>query len=137
MKLLKTLLIILILLIQAGCLPSKEYVKIPLGTSTYELEKIRKDAIAAEFKIPHDEAFKKIQEILKTGGCSIFYKNHKKKVLVAMEFKGFINTSQAGIFLTKINQSETKVEITSQSQNLAKEASKIIFPALEKIQEKK
>lgn len=125
--------IVILMVFLSGCASICEYTKVLLGTSTRELELTRKDAITKEFNIPYEVTFLKVQDILKQKGCKVFYKNRIKGVIVAMNFSGFINTSEAGIFLTSIEPSKTKIEITSQSQELTMAASKIIFPELEKL----
>ncbi len=132
----KTSLIALII-VSAGCAAISETPKILLGTSTRDLEAARKDAVAKEFDIAYEIAFQKVQDILKKNKCKIFYKNRTKGVLVAVNFSGFIDTSEAGIFFTQTEPTKTKIEITSQSQELAKAASKIILSELEKLQTKK
>lgn len=97
----------------SGCISMKEYVKGLFGVSTKEIESSRDLALKKVFPIGIDECYTKTEDLLKEIGCYI-YSSNKTKGLIAF-YVSRADTTVAGVFLTRIDQENTRLEVSSPS----------------------
>jgi len=97
----------------SGCISLKERTKGLLGVSTREIESSRDLALKKDFAIGLDECYTKARDILKEIGCYI-YTSDKAKGLIAF-YVSRSNTTVVGLFLTKIDEANTRLEVSSPS----------------------
>jgi hypothetical protein len=114
----------------SGCASLHESGKKIWGSSIAHLEKARSTAQSATFALPLDQCFLKVEKILEGKGVLVYLKDKDKKYLAAMNFKGHVDTTEAGVFFTKVEDSLTQVEVSSLSPRLADDAADIVFSGL-------
>lgn len=130
MKPLKIIYLFFAFLLCSGCASLNETGKKIWGSSIAHLEKARSTAKSSTFALPLDQCFLKAEKILEGRGALVYLKDRDKKYLAAMNFKGYVDTTEVGIFFTKIKDSLTQVEVTSLSPRLADEVANIVFSGL-------
>jgi predicted oxidoreductase (fatty acid repression mutant protein) len=135
MKTTKTILdlsaLALIFCFLAGCASFHEAGKKVWGSSIAHLEKARKDATKDEFSLPLDECFDKVESAIKAAGAMVYLVDKEKKHLAAMKFKNHVDTTEVGIFFTKVDERRTIVEVSSMSPGLKEEVAEVVTAALE------
>lgn len=132
MKPLKIIYLFFVFLLYSGCASLNETGKKIWGSSIAHLEKTRSTAKSSTFALPLDQCFLKTEKILEGRGVLVYLKDKDKKYLAAMNFKGYVDTTEVGIFFTKIKDSLTQVEVASLSPRLADEVANIVFSELKK-----
>ncbi len=126
----KFFLIFIFISLVSGCARITEAGKEVWGSSVAHLQRARKDAKAMEFALPYETCFKKTQSILKDAGAKVYLINEKEKYLAAMNFKGYVDTTQVGVFFTGIDNSTTQIEVSSMNPRLAEEVADLLFNGL-------
>lgn len=114
----------------AGCAHLTEATKEVWGSSIAHLERARSAGKSSKFALTLDECFEKTQKILTTAGAVVYLKDKEKKYLAAMNFTGHVDTTEVGIFFTKIEDRQTRVEVASMSPGLVDEVAAILFSGL-------
>ncbi|MFA6349785.1 MAG: hypothetical protein WCY12_02510 [Candidatus Omnitrophota bacterium] len=104
---------VIILVSCLGCASLKETGKGFLGISTKGLENGRKDAIVKTYSLNYANCDTQIREALKIIKAYI-YADDKENNLIAI-YVSETDTTPVGIFITKVNAGETKVEVSSPS----------------------
>ncbi len=102
-----------------GCVHIQEFGKEVWGTSIAHLERARADAKVVIVKKTRHEAFLRADEILKSKGANVYLTGKDDAYLAAMNFTGFVNTTQVGLFFTPVDEGSTKIEVASLSPWLA------------------
>lgn len=142
----------------SGCSYIKDIPKNIWGSSTRALENARGDALQKEFKCEFDACFDAVLSLTRAyvppkiieaeedeeeeeeeeedtisvfNGFALFIKDRAKKHIVVMGVPGSINTTEVGIFFTKLDNA-VRVEVSSLSANAKRVAAEIIFEALGK-----
>jgi uncharacterized protein YceK len=128
----KVLVILIVIFLFSGCASIKECAKEILGSSTKSLEEAREKGVSQTFDLDYASIFDKTIGILKGMNAYIHIRDRQKGVIVAMEFPGYTNTTDIGIFFTAIGSNQTKLEISSRSSGLLYYASDKIFSRLRK-----
>lgn len=113
-----------------GCASLKETGKKVWGSSIEHLEKERSRGQAQNFALSLDKCFVEAEKLITATGAQVYLKDEQKGFLAAMNFKGHVDTTQAGIFFTRLEDAKTKVEIASMSPKLVDDVSEIIFTGL-------
>lgn len=119
--------ILLIIVIVSGCARISETSKVIAGTSTRALYEARASGKSQIFNLDLKTCYDKTILMLKKKKAYIYLHSLKEKRIVAMNFKGFNNTTEVGIFFSEINPSSTKLEISCLSTPLLEYASQEIF----------
>ncbi|MBN1913885.1 MAG: hypothetical protein JW788_05740 [Candidatus Omnitrophica bacterium] len=112
-----------------GCATLKEKMKGLAGVSTKILEDNRYDAISKNFDFDYAGAYKRVKEALSSMGTYV-YSEDKKNDLIAV-YISETDTTVVGIFLTEIEGSKVKVEVSSPSTYGKETISKRLFAILE------
>ena len=130
----KSLLIVMIVFISVapGCVRVTEATKSIWGSSTKALEEARGQALVKTYQCQTKECFDKILDVAKESKMEVFIADRKKQLVVLMHIKGSINTTEVGIFLSESGVDQTKIEVTSLSQNAKEAAANIVFAELKK-----
>jgi hypothetical protein len=118
----------------SGCASLKETSKQIWGSSITHLEHARAEGKSQEAALSLDESFKKTEKILEGMGATVYLKDKDKKYLAAMNFKGHVDTTEVGIFFTKIEDRLTRVEVASMSPELVKQVADVLFDGLKEKQ---
>ncbi len=118
------------LLFFCGCASLNETCKKIWGSSIEHLEEVRAQGKAQIFDLSINDSFERVEKILRYNDVDIYLNRMDKGYMAAMNFKGHVDTTQAGIFFTKIDESKTKIEIASMSPSLVLEVSEMIFDGL-------
>lgn len=129
-----------------GCQTVYEPVKMIWGSSTYRLEKERVNAIRETFNCSLAECFEAVLDLTETKIVKpandedqeevvakyfdLFLKKPEKSMMVVMNVPGNIDTTEVGIFFSRVQQKTTSVEISSLSSSAKRTVSEIIFKVL-------
>ena len=113
-----------------GCASLKEEGKKIWGSSISHLECSRSEGKSQEIPLSLGETFQKTEKILKGMGATVYLKDRDKKYMAAMNFQGHVDTTEAGIFFTKIEERLTRVEVASMSPDLVQQVADILFAGL-------
>ncbi len=122
-------------LIYSGCATLEEAAKGIAGISTRELEKNRINAVKKVFAYGYDDCHSKVSEILKDIKAYV-YAEDKKNNLIAV-YISESDTTPVGVYLKKIDEFNTQVEISSPSTFGKEFISNGVFSGLEKQVSKK
>ena len=122
----------LCLFLLAGCASFTEGIKEFAGISTKALEEGKGEAIKLEpINCDYATAYRKIISILKKNGSYIYAKDAKKSMIaVYVSTNKDTDLDTVGIFLVKINDTTTQIEITSPStyaKKLIAEEASLVF----------
>ena len=123
-------------LLLLGCAHVSETAKKVWGSSITHLEAARATGQKGEFACSPEACFKIAEGALVKKGALVYLKDKDKRYLAAMNFKGYVDTTEAGVFFTKLNDGKTQVETASMSPKLAREAGEYIFSAMKQKEEK-
>jgi hypothetical protein len=125
-----------------------ESTKSILGISTRALEEARTNGAYMVFDAELDACYNKTLEALKEIPAKVYMQNKTKGIIVAMGFRNntfglkgdnlqndplneIIDTTELGIFFTKLENNKTKIELSSLSSSLLEFASGKIFDKLQ------
>lgn len=98
----------------AGCASFTEGIKEFAGISTKALEEGKGEAIKLQpINCDYATTYHKIRSLLKKNGSCIYAQDAKKGMIAV--YVSSKNTTPVGIFLVKINDIATQIEITSPS----------------------
>ena len=131
-KLIRLALSVFLFGVFAGCATVQETGKKIWGSSITHLEEARPDGKSEKINLTLQECFDRTEKILNNRSAVIYPKDKNKRYLVAMNFKGHVDTTQVGIFFTKIEDQLTQVEVASMSPSLVDEVAAFLFPELKK-----
>jgi hypothetical protein len=99
--------------ILSGCASMKEKTKGFLGVSTKVLEEGRSQAAVVECNLEYNACYAKVKEILKKEESYIYADDSKKRMIAFYVSKD--DTTPVGIFLTAVDASHTRLEVSSAS----------------------
>ncbi|MFC1703585.1 hypothetical protein ACFL1E_02225 [Candidatus Omnitrophota bacterium] len=118
-----------------GCAIISEPFKTVWGSSVRAIEKARKDAAVDSFPCSVQACFDSVLEILKEEEATVFIKDKKRNLIVAMDLSCCVDTTEVGIFFTPLSEGDakTKVEVSAISAQAVTFLSAIIFSSLETI----
>lgn len=116
----------------SGCASMQEAGKKVWGSSIAHLEDVRSDGKSEEFPMSLEKCFSLTEEILDSVDANVYLKSPDKAYLAAMNFERAVDTTQAGVFFTRLDAQHTKIEVSSMSPRLAEEVAEIIFSGLRK-----
>jgi hypothetical protein len=119
-------LIAVALLSAAGCVSLRETGKKIWGSSIEHLEDARDEAKVLTVLGSRDAVYDQTKKALLAAGAQVYLESKDRAHLVAMRFKAHVDTTQAGIFFTSLNDEKTKVEVASMSPRLAGEVAAMI-----------
>lgn len=125
---LKILLILLVLL--AGCANIKEGIKGFAGVSTKVIEDNRKSAVVKTFNYGYDICYTKALKVLKRMG-TYKYAEDKDKKLVAV-YVSSEDTTVVGVFFKELDADNTQLEVSSPSTYARELIATRLFTSLEK-----
>ncbi|MDD5019114.1 MAG: hypothetical protein PHH75_05560 [Candidatus Omnitrophica bacterium] len=112
-----------------GCAHLKEGAKTVWGTSISHLEKARAKAKIVVVKTGRPEAFEWSMNLLRAQGANVYMTGPDKEYLAAMNFAGYVNTTQVGLFFTPVDPATTKIEVASLSPWLAQDVAVLLSNA--------
>lgn len=118
----------------AGCSQSVEVTRKVWGSSTRTLENERVRAARDVYTCEYDECYNIIRNLgsLAVGKqkadspYKIFQEKRKDGMLVVMGVPGNVDTTEAGIFISRIKVDETAVEVTSLSRSAKRKVAEAI-----------
>lgn len=140
-----------------GCSSVKETAKVLWGSSTKALEEAREEAVSKVLNCPYEDCYEAVLKIFRkekevsedstpgavtsllenaelipsaTQPFHIFLNDPIKGVIVVMGIPGNVDTTEVGIFLTKLNNRVTRIEIASLSTSAKMKVADIVFNAL-------
>ncbi|MFH0941148.1 MAG: hypothetical protein V1840_04770 [Candidatus Omnitrophota bacterium] len=117
-------------LLLLGCAHLSETAKKVWGSSITHLEAARASGHKEVFAYSPEACFKIAEEALLKRGALVYLKDKDKRYLAAMNFKGYVDTTEAGVFFTKLSDGKTLVEVASMSPRLAREAAGYVFSGM-------
>jgi signal recognition particle GTPase len=123
-------LVLILAIAVSGCARVTEFTKAVWGSSTEALEEARNDALSRTFRCSVDECFNEVVVISAEQEYEIFIQDRKEQRIVVMGIKGSVDTTEAGLFFSQVEEDGTKVEITSLSTNAKRTVANAVFPAL-------
>ncbi|MFH0877722.1 MAG: hypothetical protein V1863_05825 [Candidatus Omnitrophota bacterium] len=77
--------------------------------------------------------FEKTENILTKAGATVYLKNKDKEYLAAMNFKGYVDTTQVGVFFVSVTPDQTRLEVASMVPRLTREVGQLIFKQLKEV----
>jgi hypothetical protein len=111
-------------LVISGCATPMESLKIVAGTSTKSIEDSRKDALEKVFGYDYGTCYVKTEYVLKAiPRISIYSKNED---MIAVNYNS-VNVTPVGVFFTEVDQTHTRVEISSPSPEARAYVAKSVF----------
>lgn len=114
-------------IVLAGCAHIKEGAKKIWGSSIEHLEKARSEARVLSVNAPLSRVFPGSSVALKEKGAVVYLKGNDQEYLAAMNFPGYVDTTQVGLFFTGQEGQATKIEVASLSPRLALEVERILL----------
>lgn len=120
-------------LLLSGCAHVSETARKVWGSSITHLEAARASGQKDVFTCSPEACFKIAEEALLKRGALVYLKDKDKKYLAAMDFKGYVDTTEVGVFFTKQSDGKTLVEVASMSPKLAQEAAGYVFSGMNKL----
>ncbi|MFH1359451.1 MAG: hypothetical protein ABIJ41_00245 [Candidatus Omnitrophota bacterium] len=123
-------LVLIVCLSLTGCAHITEFTKKLWGSSTEALEEARIDAERRIFQCKDLDCFDQVLQIAEEEELTVFIQDRKKSMIVLMGIPEVIDTTEIGVFFLGLGETETKVEISSLSQNAKNKASDLIFMRL-------
>ena len=121
----------LILSFAAGCSPNYNLASFG-GVNISDLEAAKPQGKSRLFNASYDYLYDRVLQIVKNNKLYIFRQSKPKGYIVVMDFKKQVNTTRVGIFFDSINESTTKITITSLSPTALPKATGMIFGELTK-----
>lgn len=119
-------------MVVSGCSSSVEAVRKVWGSSIQTLQDERARAIRDVYSCEYQECYDLIKELgRKTSEDSIpayqiFQERPREGILVVMAVPGQVDTTEVGIFLSRIKSHETAVEVSSLSQGAKRKVAESI-----------
>lgn len=107
-----------------GCSQVTEVSRTVWGTSTRALNDARIDASVASYECVYDDCFNAVLDLTKARVVNdqlndkifeLFQKNYVKGFIVVLGIEGNVDTTEVGIFFSRIKQNVTKIEVSSLS----------------------
>lgn len=123
--------IFLILLVINGCGHAVEFARTSWGSSIRMLENAREDAFSRQYECQYNVCFDEIINILEENEARVFIKDRDRYVIVAMDIKDCISTTEVGIFFVEEAPNKIKIEVASLSPKAKRITSEILFSALD------
>ena len=108
-----------------------ELAKTIWGSSTRALEEARPQAIVKTYDKNYWDVVGAAEEFSVKTGYVIFKKDEVKGYMVLMGIKGSVNTTEVGVFFVELNDSATRIEISSLSTNAKRIVAKALFHGLD------
>jgi len=145
--------VLCILLAFSGCSYVTETAKVILGTSTRALEQARDEALHKTYQCTLEECFdgvlalarsgyvyvraadkgdvshddEKIIEVPQDGYYDVFLKDRFKRHIIVMGIAGNVNTTEVGIFFSRVSPAIVKVEVSSLSSSAKRKVAEAVF----------
>ena len=117
-------------LLLSGCAHVSETAKKVWGSSISHLEAAKASGQKDVFACSPEACFKIAEEALSKIKVLVYLKDKDKRYLAAMNFKGYVDTTEAGVFFTKLSDGKTQVEVASMSPKLAREVAGYVFSGI-------
>ena len=102
------------------------------GVNISDLEAAKPQGKSRLFNAPYDYLYDRVLQIVKNNKLYIFRESKPKGYIVVMDFKKQVNTTRVGIFFDSVNESTTRITITTLSPTAIPKATGIIFGELTK-----
>lgn len=132
----KITLIIFILFSTSGCAkimePIMEPPRVLWGSSTRALEAARDQAISKTYNCDFNACYDAVLEIIKERKYVLFINQRSKERIVVLGIPGNVDTTEVGIFFSKLKTSEIKIDISSLSSTAKERVASAIFEELDK-----
>ena len=129
----KAALLFSIMLFPGGCSHLQETAKVIWGSSIAHLEEARADGRVVIVQEDRQKAFAQAAQALKNSGAKIYLEDKNGDHLAAMGFKGYVDTTQVGLFFTSLEEGgDTKIEVASMSPPLARDVEEILLSYFKK-----
>ena len=109
-----------------GCASLNEGCKKVWGSSIVHLERQRPQGKSLEVALPLTETFQKCNLILQKAGGQVYLEDKNKQYLAAMNFQGYVDTTQVGLFFTPVSGRTTKIEVASMSPDLVLDVTQLL-----------
>lgn len=128
-------LIVVLGLFFSGCAQVTEVSRTIWGTSTRALDDARIDAITLTYECNYDACYDAVLAMTENsveGGLliekefSLFHKNYIKGYIVIMGVPGNVDTTEVGIFFSRLKQNVTKMEVSSLSRTAKEKVAETI-----------
>lgn len=113
-----------------GCAHISEAGKKIWGTSIEHLERARATGKSFEVGDSLDNCFADGVRVLTDSGATVYLKDKNKSYFAAMNFKGYVDTTEVGVFFTQVSPGLIKVEVASMIPRLADEAAELLKKSL-------
>lgn len=129
-----------LLLALTGCAGVCETAKKVWGSSTQALEEARVDGISKVYNCTFDECFEaalsldRNNESLKSKTLKfyeVFIRDRIKSLIIVMGIEGNVDTTEVGIFFSRLSPQMTKIEISSLSTTAKEKVARAVFAELE------
>jgi len=121
-----------LLVFLGGCAQTAEIGKTVWGSSTRALEEARVSAITKNYACGYFNCFNQILSASEVLEYTVFIKNPVKGTIVVIGVPDSVNTTEVGIFLTELGESEVKIYVSSLSSNAKRIVAKDLFAELDK-----
>ena len=108
----------------AGCATTDDWFKELLGVSAASIESARKNAVTKVFDYNYRTCYDKMKKLLEEMPQISIYA--RKRGLIAVYYSS-VNTTPVGVFLKKIDEKKTQVEIASPSSSARDWVAKNLF----------
>lgn len=113
-----------------GCAFFQEAGKKAWGSSTQALENARSEGKSLSLACVSRDCFDACLDILKQMEAIVFQQGKQKDYIIAMNFRGFTDTTEAGIFFDQKEDAVTTVQVSSLNPKLLESVAAEIFSGL-------
>ena len=113
-----------------GCATIADVPRGFLGVSIRVLEENRKDALSEKFTCDYNTCYENVKETLKRIGAYTYASDAKKQLLAV--YVSTDDTTPVGLFFTRLDASNTQIEVSSPSTYAKELIFSKVFSALDK-----
>jgi hypothetical protein len=121
----------------AGCSTLTEIPRSVAGASTRNLESARADSIYQFYTADAAACFNAVLEVAQKNEYFVFTKDEARGIIVLMDIKGYVDTTEVGVFITDGLKDGTRVELSSRSTPAKRAVAKVFFADLKEFLDKK
>ena len=116
----------------SGCASFQEKAKKVWGSSIAHLQQARAQGKSESFALSLAECFSRTEKILGARKAKVYLRDKDKRYLAAMNFSGYVDTTQVGVFFEKQENGDTRIEVASMNTLLTEEVARFLFEELNK-----
>jgi hypothetical protein len=124
--------ILFLLVFSSGCASLWDSPKNIVGVSVRDLQEMRVESLYQAYPAEYSDVFSAVLDVAKDEKYHVFSKSQDRGLIVLMNIPGCVDTTEVGVFLTRLGDREIKVELSSRSTPAKRAVAQRLFIDLEK-----